>query len=95
MNLSLIHISIDLFNLSGISCVDMLQYMLEHDINEGKWIGVGGHAENGESPDCLLYTSITEPVHTPEASGSSPSPGYNAVGSSCQCTCLLYTSRCV
>lgn len=25
--------AIDLFNLSGISCVDMLQYMLEHDIN--------------------------------------------------------------
>lgn len=22
----------------------------ENDINEGKWIGVGGHAENGESP---------------------------------------------
>lgn len=27
----------------------------ENDINEGKWIGVGGHAENGESPEeCLL-----------------------------------------
>ena len=27
----------------------------KNDINEGKWIGVGGHAENGESPeDCLL-----------------------------------------
>lgn len=24
--------AIDLFNLSGISCVDMLQYMLEHDM---------------------------------------------------------------
>lgn len=23
----------------------------ENDINEGKWIGVGGHAENGESPE--------------------------------------------
>ena len=28
--------AIDLFNLSGISCVDMLQYMLEHDINN--WV---------------------------------------------------------
>ena len=38
------------------------------DINEGKWIGVGGKLEPGESPDecvkreileetCLLYTS--------------------------------------
>lgn len=27
----------------------------EKDINKGKWIGVGGHAEEGESPeDCLL-----------------------------------------
>lgn len=27
----------------------------ENDINEGKWIGVGGHAEYGESPEeCLL-----------------------------------------
>ena len=27
----------------------------EKDINKGKWIGVGGHAEDGESPeDCLL-----------------------------------------
>ena len=26
----------------------------EHDINEGKWIGVGGHFEQGESPEeCL------------------------------------------
>lgn len=27
----------------------------KNDINEGKWIGVGGHAEGNESPeDCLL-----------------------------------------
>lgn len=27
----------------------------EQDINQGKWIGVGGHFEKGESPeDCLL-----------------------------------------
>lgn len=27
----------------------------ENDINKGKWIGVGGHFEKGESPeDCLL-----------------------------------------
>ncbi len=27
----------------------------EHDINEGKWIGVGGHFEAGESPEeCML-----------------------------------------
>lgn len=27
----------------------------KHDINKGKWIGIGGHFEKGESPeDCLL-----------------------------------------
>ena len=27
----------------------------KNDINEGKWIGVGGHIEKGESPyDCIL-----------------------------------------
>ena len=27
----------------------------ENDVNEGKWIGIGGHFEEGESPDeCLL-----------------------------------------
>lgn len=27
----------------------------KHDINKGKWIGLGGHAQEGESPeDCLL-----------------------------------------
>ena len=27
----------------------------KHDVNAGKWIGVGGHFETGESPeDCLL-----------------------------------------
>ena len=31
----------------------------ENDINEGKWIGVGGHAENGESPEReILYMKM-------------------------------------
>ena len=34
----------------------------ENDINEGKWIGVGGHAENGESPEeCLLRIAYFTP----------------------------------
>lgn len=33
----------------------------EHDINEGKWIGVGGHFEKGESPEeCLLREVMEE-----------------------------------
>lgn len=33
----------------------MLRTKKDHDPNEGKWIGVGGHLEENESPeDCLL-----------------------------------------
>ena len=30
------------------------------DINQGKWIGVGGHLENGETPDQALIREIKE-----------------------------------
>ena len=32
----------------------------EHDINEGKWMGVGGHIEEGETPDMALVREIKE-----------------------------------
>lgn len=32
----------------------------ENDINEGKWIGVGGHAEYGESPEECLLREVKE-----------------------------------
>ncbi len=32
----------------------------EHDINEGKWIGVGGHIEKGETPEMALVREIKE-----------------------------------
>ncbi|MCD8250117.1 MAG: 8-oxo-dGTP diphosphatase [Lachnospiraceae bacterium] len=32
----------------------------EHDINEGKWIGVGGHFEAGESPEECLLREVQE-----------------------------------
>ncbi len=32
----------------------------EKDINKGKWIGVGGHAEEGESPEDCLLREITQ-----------------------------------
>ena len=31
-----------------------------HDINEGKWIGVGGHFEPGESPEECLLREVKE-----------------------------------
>lgn len=32
----------------------------EHDANEGKWIGIGGHFEDGESPDECLLREVKE-----------------------------------
>ena len=32
----------------------------EHDINEGKWIGVGGHIEFAESPEECLIREVKE-----------------------------------
>ncbi|MDE6713318.1 MAG: 8-oxo-dGTP diphosphatase [Lachnospiraceae bacterium] len=32
----------------------------EKDINEGKWIGVGGHFEEGESPEECLLREVKE-----------------------------------
>ena len=48
--------AIDLFNLSGISCVDMLQYMLEHDINN--WVHYYAYTfiipiAQGKSSECV------------------------------------------
>lgn len=36
----------------------------EKDINKGKWIGVGGHAEEGESPEDCLLREIKEETGT-------------------------------
>lgn len=32
----------------------------EYDINQGKWIGVGGHGEYGESPEECLLREVRE-----------------------------------
>ena len=33
----------------------LLRNKKEHDINQGKWIGVGGHMEKGETPlECVI-----------------------------------------
>lgn len=32
----------------------------ENDINRGKWIGVGGHGEHGESPEECLLREVRE-----------------------------------
>ena len=32
----------------------------EHDVNGGKWIGVGGHFEDGESPEACMLREVKE-----------------------------------
>ena len=37
----------------------------ENDVNEGKWIGIGGHFEEGESPDECLLREVYEETDLP------------------------------
>ena len=32
----------------------------KNDMNEGKWMGVGGHIERGETPDQALVREVKE-----------------------------------
>ncbi len=32
----------------------------ENDLNEGKWIGIGGHIEKGETPDMAMIREVKE-----------------------------------
>ena len=37
----------------------------KHDVNKGKWIGVGGHFEEGESPEeCMIREVLEETGYT-------------------------------
>ena len=39
----------------------LLRNKKEHDVNEGKWIGVGGKCEKGESPEeCVIRETFEE-----------------------------------
>lgn len=39
----------------------LLRNKKKHDVNEGKWIGVGGKCEKGESPEeCVIRETIEE-----------------------------------
>ncbi len=39
----------------------LLRNKKEHDVNEGKWIGVGGKCEKGESPEeCIIRETFEE-----------------------------------
>lgn len=38
----------------------LLRNKKKHDINANKWIGVGGHLENNETPELALFREIKE-----------------------------------
>lgn len=43
------------------ACLMMHRIKKENDVNEGKWIGIGGHFLEGESPEeCLLREAYEE-----------------------------------
>lgn len=66
----------------------------EHDINEGKWIGVGGHFEEGESPEeCLLREVKEETGFTLRSWQFRGIVTFTADGSPTEYMCL-YTADC-
>ena len=42
------------------SCLMLHRIRKEHDVNHGKWIGVGGKFEDGESPEECLIREVKE-----------------------------------
>ena len=62
----------------------------KHDLNQDKWIGIGGKFEDGESPeDCLLREAREEtglPSPTTDTGGSSPLSPTGGPRSICTCS---------
>ena len=48
----------------------------EKDINKGKWIGVGGHAYDGETPEECLLREVKEETQCDSKYGIRTSSGY-------------------
>lgn len=46
--------------LKGEDCLLLHRNKKENDINEGKWVGVGGKMEEGESPEEGILREVTE-----------------------------------
>ena len=73
----------------------------KNDVNQDKWIGVGGHAEAYESPeDCLLRETFEETglTLTDYRFRGLVTFALKGVETQYMClytACLLYTSRCV
>ncbi len=46
---------------TAASCLMLHRVRRNHDLNRGKWIGLGGHLESGESPeDCVRRETLEE-----------------------------------
>ena len=44
----------------GDACLMLHRTKKEHDVNEGKWIGVGGKLKSGESPEECICREVRE-----------------------------------
>ena len=44
----------------GGQCLMLHRVKKENDLNQGKWIGIGGKFEDGESPEDCMFREVNE-----------------------------------
>lgn len=48
----------------GGQCLMLHRVKKENDLNQGKWIGIGGKFEDGESPEDCMFREVNEETWT-------------------------------
>ena len=61
----------------------------DHDVNKGKWIGVGGKFEAGESPDDCLLREVREERASRSRTGATAASSLSATTTTTQNTCIF------
>lgn len=60
MNLNKMDKTVLCYLFKGDDVLLLFRNKKKNDNNEGKWIGIGGHIENGESPEQALVREVKE-----------------------------------
>ena len=51
----------------GGQCLMLHRVKKENDLNQGKWIGIGGKFEDGESPEDCMFREVNEETAGPRS----------------------------